>query len=112
MILLTWHTPSSIVFVHGEFGSSSSTWTKDTVFWPRDLLPTIPPYQDASIFSFEYDTTDFLSCEDPHAFTKRFLESLESERLESSGRPIILVGSSLGGQSLRPRFLLQNPRAY
>ena len=31
-------TQVDIVFVHGLGGTSQSTWTKDGVLWPRDLL--------------------------------------------------------------------------
>lgn len=29
---------ADIVFVHGLGGSSTGTWTKDSILWPRDLL--------------------------------------------------------------------------
>ena len=43
----------SILFVHGLFGSRTSTWTKNGVSWPKDLLPIDIP--NARIMSFGYD---------------------------------------------------------
>lgn len=45
-----------IIFVHGLGGGSEHTWTKDGVFWPRDLLPSQDPFQNASIHTFGYDS--------------------------------------------------------
>ena len=44
----------SIVFVHGLRGGIESTWTKDGVTWPRDLLKLDIP--QSRIFSFGYDS--------------------------------------------------------
>lgn len=45
-----------IIFVHGLGGGSEHTWTKDGVFWPRDLLPSQDPFQKTSIHTFGYDS--------------------------------------------------------
>lgn len=45
-----------VVFVHGLGGGSEHTWTKDDVFWPRDLLPMQDPFQTVAIHSFGYDS--------------------------------------------------------
>ena len=42
----------SIVMVHGLNGDHQTTWTKDSVFWPRDLLPLKLP--KARVMSFGY----------------------------------------------------------
>jgi len=44
------------VFVHGLGGGSESTWTKDKVLWPRDLLPLEDGYRNTGIHSFGYDS--------------------------------------------------------
>jgi hypothetical protein len=38
--------------VHGLNGDRQTTWTKDSVFWPRDLLPLKLP--KARVMSFGY----------------------------------------------------------
>ncbi|KAI7786820.1 hypothetical protein LA080_002290 [Diaporthe eres] len=45
-----------VVFVHGLGGGSEHTWTKDDVFWPRDLLPMQDPFQNVAIHSFGFDS--------------------------------------------------------
>ncbi|ROV99035.1 hypothetical protein VMCG_06614 [Cytospora schulzeri] len=63
--LTTLYQPSSgglpgilvhIVFVHGLGGGSEHTWTKGSVFWPRDLLPLEPGYSNTAIHTFGYDS--------------------------------------------------------
>lgn len=49
-----------LVFVHGLGGGSEHTWTKDSVFWPRDYLPREDACRNAAIHSFGYDS-DFKS---------------------------------------------------
>lgn len=44
----------SIIFLHGLRGSMESTWSKDTVLWPRDLLPKDVP--KARVYLFGYDS--------------------------------------------------------
>lgn len=54
------HIPSSradsisIVFVHGLRGGRESTWTKDGVIWPKELLSKDIP--KSRILSFGYDS--------------------------------------------------------
>lgn len=66
-----------IVFVHGLAGGSEHTWTKDNIFWPRDLLPAQEPFQDAGIHTFGYDS-DFKksSTLNINDFSKSLLNSL------------------------------------
>lgn len=43
----------SIIFIHGLGCESPATWTKDRMFWPRDLvLQEIPK---ARVFDFQYN---------------------------------------------------------
>lgn len=66
-----------VILVHGLGGGSEHTWTKDDIFWPRDLLPLQDPFQNACIHTFGYDS-DFkksstLSIND---FSKSLLNSI------------------------------------
>lgn len=50
------YADSHIVLVHGLGGGSQHTWTKDAIFWPRDLLPQQESLQNATIHTFGYDS--------------------------------------------------------
>ncbi|KAL4767251.1 Alpha/Beta hydrolase protein [Aspergillus nidulans var. acristatus] len=96
------HFNVDVVFVHGLDGDSVSTWTKDETFWPRDLLPKSPFYQDARIFTFGYNREAFLNpnCKSKvRTFTcgESLLNDLDDARSTSPNRPIIFIGHSLGG---------------
>ncbi|ORY03567.1 hypothetical protein BCR34DRAFT_573448 [Clohesyomyces aquaticus] len=95
-----------IVFVHGLHGNKENTWTATTkdgkVFWPRDLLTQ--DIKNARIFTWGYDShiTHFWSKTsagnvDTHA--KNLCADLSSRRefTDTTDRPIIFVGHSLGG---------------
>ncbi|KAK4167842.1 hypothetical protein QBC43DRAFT_192522, partial [Cladorrhinum sp. PSN259] len=87
-----------IVFVHGLNGDRLSTWSKDGVFWPLDLLGPIVPH--ARIMTFGYNA-DFLSTSTygirDHA--KKLLTSLRDKReeLDECNRPLVFVCHSMGG---------------
>lgn len=92
----------SICFVHGLGGGRYSTWTKDEVFWPYNLLPKDIP--DARIITWGYnaEVAHFLSPDSKvrvrdHA--KSLLNDLNGLRdaPETCTRPIIFVAHSLGG---------------
>lgn len=81
-----------IVFVHGLGGGSESTWTKDDVFWPRDLLPHEDGFENVTTHSFGYDShfknSNILNIDD---FSKSLLASLEDHKYiskSSVGLPI------------------------
>lgn len=92
----------SICFVHGQGGGRHSTWTKDEVFWPYNLLPQDIP--DARIITWGYnaEVAHFLS---PYSkvrvrdHAKSLLNDLNGLRdsPETCTRPIIFVAHSLGG---------------
>lgn len=65
-----------VIFVHGLGGGSEHSWTKDDVFWPRDLLPTQDPFQNVAIHTFGFDS-DFKksSTLNIHDFSKSLLSS-------------------------------------
>ena len=44
-----------ILFVHGLLGSRQGTWSKDGVFWPRDLL--INDMSNVRVITWVYDTS-------------------------------------------------------
>ena len=45
---------TSLVFVHGLGGHRYNTWSKNGVFWPRDLLTR--DVQNVRIITFGYDS--------------------------------------------------------
>lgn len=82
--LTTVHQPSSgdlatahVVFVHGLGGGSEHTWSKNGVFWPRDLLPKQPPFRETSVHIFGYDSNFKKSSTlNIHDFSKSLLNNL------------------------------------
>ncbi|ORY19555.1 Alpha/Beta hydrolase protein [Clohesyomyces aquaticus] len=92
-----------IVFVHGLRGGRESTWTKDGCLWPRELLAKDIP--DSRIFGFGYDSGVVHS--DTAEITQGSTENdarvlcmlLDGKRKETNttDRPIVTVGHSLGG---------------
>ena len=110
---------SSIVFLHGLNGDRVRTWTKDGIFWPRDLLPQKLPQCRTMTFGYNADlglSSSTLSIRD---FAVSLLSGLRDERQgrgviqqgnipmmsqklltslqQELGRPIIFVCHSLGG---------------
>ncbi|KAG8526389.1 uncharacterized protein KY384_000383 [Bacidia gigantensis] len=104
--MLEIHSPVSpvvdICFIHGLSGGRVSTWSKDGVFWPAQLLSK--DINDARILSWGYNA-DVSSFWNPESSNKiedhaRLLATeLRSQRStpESTKRPIIFVTHSLGG---------------
>lgn len=59
----TAETQVDIVFVHGLGGTSQSTWSKDGVFWPRDLLKEeFPRARIMTVCFMFYVYVCFFSC--------------------------------------------------
>jgi hypothetical protein len=82
---------SSIVMVHGLDGNRLRTWTKDNIFWPRDLLPR--KISNARIMTFGYNANlaknySTLSIRD-HA--TKLLASLRDKREEPDVRDFHLL---------------------
>ena len=50
---------ASIVFVHGLGGDPVNTWTDDTVFWPKQLLPHDIPKARILSFGYRANIVDF-----------------------------------------------------
>ena len=102
-----WHDPGEadvdIAFVHGLTGDRERTWTHPSASepWPKTLLPLCLP--SSRILAFGYDAyvtkREAAVSNQLVDHSKDFLNSLTSLRdiTESSGRPLILVGHSLGG---------------
>ncbi|KAL5387209.1 hypothetical protein DPSP01_003820 [Paraphaeosphaeria sporulosa] len=105
--LTTWHDGEKaewdIVFVHGLRGGRESTWTKDGVVWPKELLSKDVP--KSRIFSFGYDSGVVHSdtaevTQGSLADDARQLCSLLNDirqQTNTADRPIIVIGHSLGG---------------
>jgi protein SERAC1 len=43
------------VFVHGLHGHRMKTWTKDNVYWPKDLLSKEDELSHVRVLTFGYD---------------------------------------------------------
>ncbi|KUI64917.1 Vegetative incompatibility protein HET-E-1 [Cytospora mali] len=103
-----------IVFVHGLGGGSAHTWTKDSVFWPRDLLPSQDGYSNAAMHSFGYDS-DFKASNilDICDFAKSLLGNmLDNPCISNSSSPIILVGHSMGGLVIKKAYILAKQGSF
>ncbi|KAF2682822.1 hypothetical protein K458DRAFT_341710 [Lentithecium fluviatile CBS 122367] len=105
--LVKWHDGDNaevdIVFVHGLRGGRESTWTKDGVIWPKELLSKDIP--KSRILSYGYDSR--IAHSDTAEVTqgsladdaRRLCSLLDDERKQTNttDRPIVVVGHSLGG---------------
>jgi hypothetical protein len=116
---------ADIIFVHGLRGDRVQTWTKDKVFWPKDLLAKELALKNTRIITvgdtsnssnwldyaqllttiqWGYDSTvaklnDFSSQISIFGHAGNLLVDIARQRLttESKTRPIVFVGHSLGG---------------
>ncbi|MCJ1396165.1 hypothetical protein MMC18_009054 [Xylographa bjoerkii] len=83
---------AEVVFVHGYGGDRFTSWTRDGICWPRDLLRKDVP--NVRVITWGYDTSSDATIED-HA--NNLLLDLEDRSPETRSRPLIFVGISLGG---------------
>ncbi|KAH7304039.1 hypothetical protein B0I35DRAFT_383123 [Stachybotrys elegans] len=98
---------AQIVFVHGLGGDSERTWSKNDVFWPRDLLPIERPFERTAIHSFGY-ASNFKksSILDMQDFSNALLQSmLHSPVIQGSKSPIILIAHSMGGLVIKKTYI-------
>ncbi|RDW66546.1 hypothetical protein BP6252_10181 [Coleophoma cylindrospora] len=91
-----------LVFVHGLTGDRRRSWTKNNVFWPKELLPLDLPL--ARIITFGYDAAvvdlnNEVSQSTMETHAADICDRLARLRLGTSAveRPIIFVAHSLGG---------------
>ena len=119
-----WHGPDKadvdIVFIHGLTGDRERTWTYPSASapWPKTLLPSYLP--TSKILAFGYDAyiakRGAANSNQLVDHSKDFLSALTSLRdiTESSARPSILVGHSLGGVVCKDAVLQSrnNPEAH
>ncbi|KFZ25303.1 hypothetical protein V502_00216 [Pseudogymnoascus sp. VKM F-4520 (FW-2644)] len=93
---------ADVVFVHGLRGDPFDTWTKDSIVWPRDILPS--DLRNARIITWGYDASIMQFFEKTgqssifsHALT--LLQDVQRERKtkDEKARRLIFVAHSLGG---------------
>lgn len=104
-----------IVFVHGLTGDRERTWTspKNSILWPRDLLPI--RIQQARILTFGYDAyvmrrNSSFSTNRIRNHAKDLVYSLASYRKETrtESLPIIFVAHGLGGLVCKDAILISD----
>ncbi|OIW26895.1 hypothetical protein CONLIGDRAFT_707468 [Coniochaeta ligniaria NRRL 30616] len=107
-------TQVNIVFVHGLRGGSRKTWSFTDAashFWPKEWLPIDPGFQNASIFSYGYDS-DWSARKDSvinvYDFAKGLLNDVfnSPELRKDNTSAILLVGHSMGGLVMKRAYLL------
>ncbi|KAL4999230.1 hypothetical protein BDV10DRAFT_164963 [Aspergillus recurvatus] len=108
-----------VVLVHGLGGDSVSTWTDNTTYWPKDLLPSSQFYKNARILTFGYNTKAFLNASGgshDRTFTcaEALVFELDDNRIADPSRPLIFVGHSLGGIVIKSaiRYAFIQPDMY
>ena len=112
-------TPKTVdvVAVHGLQGSAIKTWEHSNgKMWLKDFLPPELPF--ARIMTFGYDSTVLLSksvaeIEDKalELLNQLSLERTSLEPAESTGRPIVFIGHSLGGILVKKAIILAHERS-
>ncbi|KAF8248012.1 hypothetical protein K440DRAFT_627751 [Wilcoxina mikolae CBS 423.85] len=93
---------ADLVFVHGLGGHPVKSWSKNDVYWPRDLLgPGVP---NTRILTFGYiakaaTIVGAVSANNIHDHAKALVSDLRRQRKqeEETTRPIIFMAHSLGG---------------
>ncbi|KAI0846574.1 hypothetical protein F5Y00DRAFT_271878 [Daldinia vernicosa] len=88
-----------LVFVHGLHGSRLKTWSKDGIFWPRDLLQD--DLKNARVITWGYDADiakafSYASKESLFGHANTLLADLADLRRDVT-RPIVFICHSLGG---------------
>lgn len=78
---------ADIIFIHGLFGSSSTTWCKKhdpACFWPKEWLPCDVDTRNARIFTYDYEARLECSRQSPlfgiSEVTSKLLYDLAFER--------------------------------
>jgi len=96
-----------IVFIHGLNGGRLSTWTKDGVLWPRDLLPQTIPNIRVMTFGYNADLVMNTSTYGIRDHATKLLSSLRDKREEQNEleRPLIFVCHSMGGIVVKQALL-------
>lgn len=102
-----------IVFVHGLGGGSRKSWSYEHrlgCFWPGKWLTSDADFRHARIFTFGYSSTNsetVLSVAGISEFAQSLLNALnDTIKIRNSGRPIVLVGHSMGGIVIKKVIVL------
>ncbi|KAI5462346.1 hypothetical protein BGZ63DRAFT_383588 [Mariannaea sp. PMI_226] len=108
---------ADIILVHGLNGSPDKTWTKNGVFWPRDLLPASLKDVHANILVYGYNADVYSKRNDQsasdnfihqHAQTLITNLTLYRRSVGTFKNPIIWVAHSLGGILVKRALLYSN----
>lgn len=106
-----------VVAVHGLQGSAGKTWEHSNgKMWLKDFISPELPF--ARIMTFGYDSTVLLSksvaeIEDKalELLNQFSLERTSLKPAESTGRPIVFIGHSLGGILVKKAIILAHERS-
>lgn len=100
------HLITSIILVHGLRGHRRRTWTKNGVFWPKDLLPS--QIHSVRVITYGYDATALVpfgssSLNNIHHHAKSMVEAVSTLR-KDKGRLRTTIVRSFPFSGLVPRF--------
>jgi hypothetical protein len=85
------------VFVHGIFGSSTTTWScSSSTTWPK-LLKTDDAFQNSDIYVAGYDTPYHGNTMTIDEIVSNLKNRLDSDEVFSKHREVVFVAHSLGG---------------
>jgi pimeloyl-ACP methyl ester carboxylesterase len=96
---------STIVFVHGVIGDSTTTWTNDDTktYWP-DMLTRDPAFNDYNIYVYEYPTPLLKTSFSIDEIAENMRLQFNSDGISDS-KNIIFIAHSMGGIAVRAYLL-------
>ena len=85
-----------IVFVHGVFGSGTSTWGDGTTYWPK-MVTGDPRFQDHDVYVFNYPTYRLERSSNVHEIAGQELQRLRDLEVFHTYEHIHFIVHSMGG---------------